>query len=85
MLPPEAADSQKKYSIIADKKSIRTQKKKIVGGVVTPPYKKEAAMFYFGVDYLILVLKRLVRMLQMAALMGTAVAIILAMMTAMCA
>lgn len=50
---------------------------------MTPPYKKEAAMFYFGVDYLILVLKRIARFLEMVALAGTAVFFIL-MMTAMC-
>lgn len=41
-------------------------------------------MFYFGVDYLILVLKRIVRFLEMAVLAGTAVVFILAMMAGMC-
>ena len=42
-------------------------------------------MFYFGIDYMILTLKRLVRLLEMAVLAGTAVVFVLAMMTAMCA
>lgn len=42
-------------------------------------------MFYFGIDYIILTLKRLVRLLEMAVLAGTAVAFVLTMMIAMCA
>lgn len=41
-------------------------------------------MFYFGVDFLILVLKRIVRFLEMAVLACTAVLFILAMMAGMC-
>lgn len=41
-------------------------------------------MFYFGIDYLILILKRICRVLEMAALVGVVVYSIL-MMTAMCA
>ena len=40
-------------------------------------------MFYFGVDYLILVLKRIVRFLEMAVLASMAVMFILIMMLAM--
>lgn len=56
----------------------------MVGGVMTLPYKKEAVMFYFGVDYLILILKRIAHFLEMAALAGTAAVFILAMMAGMC-
>ena len=41
-------------------------------------------MFYFGIDYFILILKRIVRLLEMAALAGTAVVFILATMAGMC-
>lgn len=41
-------------------------------------------MFYFGIDYFILVLKRIVRFLEMAVLACTAVTFILAMMAGMC-
>lgn len=41
-------------------------------------------MFYFGIDYFILVLKRIVRFLEMAVLACTAVIFILAMMAGMC-
>lgn len=41
-------------------------------------------MFYFGIEYLILILKRLVRFLEMAVLACTAVTFILAMMAGMC-
>ena len=41
-------------------------------------------MFYFGIDFVVLVLKRIVRLLEMAALAGVAVMFILIMMTAMC-
>ena len=51
---------------------------------IGPYMRTEAAMFYFGVDYFILVLKRLVRILEMAALASGAVTIILTMMAAMC-
>lgn len=45
---------------------------------------KEAAMFYFGIDFLVLILKRIVKLLEMAALASVAVMFILIMMTAMC-
>lgn len=45
---------------------------------------KEAAMFYFGIDFVVLVLKRIVKLLEMAALASVAVMFILIMMTAMC-
>ena len=45
---------------------------------------KEAAMFYFGIDFLVLVLKRIVKLLEMAVLASIAVMFILIMMTAMC-
>lgn len=45
---------------------------------------KEEAMFYFGIDYFILILRRLVRFLEMAVLACTAVLFILAMMAGMC-
>lgn len=41
-------------------------------------------MFYFGIDYLILVLKRIVRFLEMAVIASMAVMFILVMMVAMC-
>ena len=41
-------------------------------------------MFYFGIDYFILILKRIVRLLEMAVLAGTAAVFILAMMAGMC-
>ena len=41
-------------------------------------------MFYFGIDFLVLVLKRIVKLLEMAALASIAVMFILIMMTAMC-
>ena len=41
-------------------------------------------MFYFGIDYLILILKRTCRVLEMAALVGAAVVGILALTVGMC-
>lgn len=41
-------------------------------------------MFYFGIDYLILVLKRIVRFLEMAVIASMAVMFILVMMVALC-
>lgn len=40
-------------------------------------------MFYFGIDYLILVLKRIVRFLEMAVIASMAVMFILIIMVAM--
>ena len=56
------------------------------GGRDRPPRRgiKEEVMFYFGIDYLILTLKRIVRFLEMAVLACTAVLFILAMMAGMC-
>ena len=40
-------------------------------------------MFYFGIDYFILILKRIVKVLEMAVLASMAVMFILIMMLAM--
>lgn len=41
-------------------------------------------MFYFGFDFFILTLKRILRLLEMAALVGAAVVGILALTVGMC-
>lgn len=42
-------------------------------------------MFYFGIDFVVLVLKRIVKLLEMAALVIVAVVGILALTIGMCA